>query len=99
METWYQKTDNIITLTLYIQPRAKHNEIVGMHGNSLKIKLATPPIEGCANKALISYIAALFKVPLSQITLKRGTKSRHKIIEVHASQINPQVLLKNEHPY
>ena len=93
-ESWYQKTDDIITLTIYVQPGAKHNEIIGMHGDALKIKLATPPIDGRANKALVRYIARLFEVPLSQITLKRGAKSRHKIIEVSASQIVPEILFK-----
>ncbi len=99
METWYQKTGDIITLTIYVQPGAKHNEIVGMHGDALKIKLAGQPIEGRANSALVRYIATLFEVPLSQVTVKRGAKSRHKIIEVRASQIDPKILLNNEHPY
>jgi len=97
MGTWYQKIGDIITLTIYVQPGAKHNEIIGMHGEALKIKLATPPIEGRANIALIRYIATLFEVPLSQVTLKRGAKSRHKTIEVHASQIDPEILLKKKH--
>lgn len=99
METWYQKTGNIITLTIYVQPGAKHNKIIGIHGDALKIKLATQPIEGRANNALVRYIATLFEVPLSQVTLKRGNKSRHKIIEVRASPIDPKILLNNEHPY
>lgn len=93
METWYQKTGDIILLTLYVQPGAKHNEIVGMHGNALKIKLATPPIEGRANKALLRYMATLFEVPLSNITLKRGTKSRQKTIEIRSSRIDPDIML------
>lgn len=93
METWYQKTGDIILLTLYVQPGAKHNEIVGMHGNALKIKLATPPIEGRANKALLRFIATLFEVPLSHITLKRGTKSRQKTIEIRSSLIDPDIML------
>ena len=99
IEPWYKKTGDIITLTIYVQPEAKHNEIIGMHGDALKIKLATPPIEGRANIALIRYIATLFEVPLSQITLKRGAKSRYKVIEIHASQVDPEILLKKKHPY
>lgn len=51
------------------------------------------------HNALVRYIATLFEVPLSQVTLKRSDKSRHKIIEVRASQIDPKILLNNEHPY
>lgn len=87
-ESWYQKAGGIITLTLYVQPGSKHNEIVGLHGDALKIKLATQPIEGRANKALLHYIANLFNVTLSQVTLKRGEKSRYKIIEIQASHLD-----------
>ncbi len=87
-KSWCQKADGIITLMLYVQPGSKHNEIVGMHGDALKIKLATQPIEGRANKALLHYIAKLFDVPLSQVTLKRGKKSRNKTIEVRASHFD-----------
>ena len=96
METWSQKTGDIITLTIYVKPGDKHNKIQGMHGDALKIKLATAPINGRANKALIRYIATLFEVPLSQVVLKHGAKSQHKIIVVRASQIDPDTLFKME---
>lgn len=86
--SWYQKEADIITLNVYVQPGSKHNEIVGLHGDALKIKLATQPIDGRANKALLHYIAQLFEVPVSQVTLKRGEKSRHKIIKVRASPLD-----------
>ena len=88
IESWYKKIDNTIILSLYIQPNARKNEVVGLHGNSLKIKLATLPIDGRANKALLEYLAELLNVRLSQVTLKQGEKSRHKIIEIKASQID-----------
>jgi uncharacterized protein (TIGR00251 family) len=57
MVGWYRRDGETITLTLHVQPGAKRNEIVGLHGNALKIKLAAPPIEGCANDALLKFIA------------------------------------------
>jgi len=86
--------DGTITLTIYVQPGAKHNEIIGIHGDAIKIKLATPAIEGRANKALVRYIAKLFAVPLSQVTVKRGAKSRHKVIEISGSQIEANIICK-----
>jgi len=80
-------------LTLHVQPGAKHSEIVGLHGEALKIKLAAPPIEGRANDALLKYIAELFAVPMRNIELKHGGRSRHKVVAVTGSNIEPECLL------
>ncbi|EEZ95781.1 conserved hypothetical protein [Legionella longbeachae D-4968] len=77
---------------LYVQPGAKKSEIVGMHEGVLKIRLNAPPIEGRANKELLKYVAQLFKVPPSQVVLKRGDKSRHKVLLVKNSLVDPNVL-------
>ncbi|HHJ0475397.1 TPA: DUF167 domain-containing protein, partial [Legionella pneumophila] len=71
-----------LILSLLIQPGAKCNQVVGAVGEELKIKIAAPSIEDKANMELVRYLSVLFKVPKSQIKIKRGLKSRHKIIEV-----------------
>lgn len=86
---WYRQEADFLTLTLYIQPGAKCTEISGLHGNALKIRLASPPIEGRANEALMDYVAELFHVPVRQVSLKRGAKSRQKVIVVRGSRVNP----------
>lgn len=63
-----------------------------MHEGVLKIRLNAPPIEGRANKELLKYVAQLFKVPPSQVVLKRGDKSRHKVLLVKNSLVDPNVL-------
>lgn len=93
--TWYRcDHDDSLFLTLHIQPGAKRTEAVGLHGDALKIKLAASPIEGKANVALLKFLAKSFNVPLSQVMLKQGTKSRHKVVEIKQSTCGPEVLLK-----
>jgi uncharacterized protein (TIGR00251 family) len=93
MSEWYRRTSASITLTLHVQPGAKRNEISGLHGDALKIRLAAPPVEGRANEALLKYIAELFDVPLRQVELKQGAQSRHKVIAVSGSSVTPESLL------
>ncbi|KTC78891.1 hypothetical protein Lche_0911 [Legionella cherrii] len=90
---WYQRDVEGFTLRLYVQPGAKKTEIVGIHEGALKIRLNTPPIEGRANKALLQFVAQLFKVPVRQVNLKRGDKSRHKTVLVKGTVVEPDNLL------
>jgi uncharacterized protein (TIGR00251 family) len=91
--SWYRRNGEVITLTLHVQPGAKRNEIVGLHSDALKVKLAAPPIEGRANEALLKFIAELFDVPLRNTQLLKGGQSRHKVVEIISSNINPPSLL------
>ena len=93
MAEWYRRDGEVITLTLHVQPGAKRNEIAGLHGAALKIRLAAPPVEGRANEALQKFIAELFAVPLRQVELKQGVQSRHKVVAVSASTVDPESLL------
>ena len=92
---WYRREGDIISLTLHIQPGAKRSEVSGLHGDALKIRLAAPPIEGRANEALLRFIADSFDVPLRQVELLRGAQSRHKMVKVTGSKVEPEKLLLN----
>jgi hypothetical protein len=93
VSAWYRRNGDVISLTLHVQPGAKRSEIAGLHGEALKIRLAAPPVEGRANEALLKFIAALFDVPLRQVELRQGGQSRHKVIAVTGSAIEPESLL------
>ena len=96
MANWYRRNDDVVTLTLHVQPGAKRSEITGLHGTALKIRLAAPPIEGRANEALLKFVAALFDVPLRQVELKQGMQSRHKVVAVTGSEVEPERLLDSQ---
>jgi uncharacterized protein (TIGR00251 family) len=90
---WYRRNGAVITLTLHVQPCAKRSEIIGLHGEALKIKLAAPPIEGRANDALLIFMADLFAVPLRNTELKQGAQSRHKVVAITGSKVEPESLI------
>lgn len=71
-----------LTISVHAQPRAKKTEIVGVHGDTLKVKVAAPPVEGAANEELVRFFAELLSVKKSQVRLKQGTASRNKVIEI-----------------
>lgn len=81
--------DGSITLTIHAQPGAKRTEVSGVHGGSLKIRLAAPAVEGKANAALIAFLARAFAVPERAVTLLRGARSRRKIARIAAPGQRP----------
>ena len=65
-------------VSLYVQPRSSKNQVVGLHGDSLKVKLTSPPVEGAANKCCCDYLAKLFRLAKSDVELVSGDKARQK---------------------
>ena len=71
-----------VRLSVRVQPRASTNGVAGIHGNSLKIRLTAPPVEGAANEALVKFLADTFAVPRRAIKILAGESSRSKIVEI-----------------
>ena len=71
-----------ITFAVKVHPRAKKNAITGEVGDSLKLSLTAPPVDGKANEACIDFFAKLLKVPRSSVTIAAGHSSRNKVIRV-----------------
>ena len=83
-----------LILDLQVQPGATRDEIVGLHGARLKIRIIAPPVDGRANRHLIDFLAAAFDVPRARVTLVRGESGRAKTVRIDApGRIPPQVPL------
>ena len=80
---WFRReTAGSLTLSLHIQPGAKKTEIAGLHGDTLKIRLAAPPVDGKANECLVAFLAKELEVPQAQVELASGATSRRKRLRV-----------------
>mgnify|MGYP001569607711 CR=1 FL=1 len=62
-------------LTVWVVPGAKRTELVGYHGDALRIRIAAPPEQGKANKAVITLLERLLR---SKVRLAGGATSRRK---------------------
>lgn len=80
--TWLDANSNGVTLRLHIQPGAKKTEVVGPHGEALKIRLAAPPVEGKANACLLAFLADRLGVAKAAVSLVSGDSSRAKRVRV-----------------
>lgn len=70
---------------LHVQPGAKRTEFAGLHGERVKLRLAAPPADGKANKALIEFLAQAFGVPRRNVTIESGLASRQKRIAIEGA--------------
>lgn len=78
-----------LLLNLYIQPKANRDQIVGLHGDELKVAITAPPIDGKANAHLSKYLAKAFKVPKSDVQILKGELGRHKQVRIIAPKLIP----------
>lgn len=80
--SWLVANEHGVTLRLHVQPGAKKTEIVGLHGEALKIRLAAPPVEGKANTCLIAFLADRLGVTKAAIDLLSGDTARAKRLRI-----------------
>lgn len=71
-----------VRLRLRIQPRASRTEVVGLHGESLRIRLSAPPVDGAANEELVRFLAERLGVPTRAVEITAGHGSRQKTVHV-----------------
>lgn len=71
-----------------MQPRASSNALAGLQGDQLKLRLTTPPVDGKANKAVITFLAKICHLPKSAFTLKSGHQSRSKTLLVSSIELS-----------
>lgn len=84
-------------LRLYIRvtPRARRSGFSGAVTDAegaewLAVRLAAPPVDGAANKALIEFLAHALGVPRSAVALVSGRTSRFKVVRI--SGLVPEAL-------
>jgi uncharacterized protein len=70
------KTD----LKIKLLPRSSKSQIMGKEGEVYRVKVNSPPVDGEANKELISLISKKLGIPKSSIEIIAGKTSRNKII-------------------
>lgn len=93
MASWYRRdADGSLVLAIHAQPGARRTEIAGVHGDSLKVRVAAPALEDRANDALIAFLAERFKVPKRNVALLSGQRSREKRFVVVGSNVDAETV-------
>lgn len=92
MSEFFQWQDDSLIISCHLQPKASKTEVVGLHGNALKVRIKAPPVEGKANAELIRFLAKEFAVSKRDVVLISGELSRQKRIRINAPAVIPDYI-------
>lgn len=81
-----------LILDLYVQPRAARDEVAGLHGDRIKVRLAAAPVENKANAALVEFLAGEFGAPKKAVEITAGHSGRRKTVVVYGPRRRPEWL-------
>ena len=70
-------------ISVTVVPNSKKFEVIRIDKKSYRIRVDATPVGGKANKRLIEILSVYFNVNKSSISIKRGIKSRKKIININ----------------
>lgn len=82
MSAWLRQEAQRLVLSVHVQPGAKKTEVVGEHGQALKIRLVAPPVDGRANDCLLEFLAVRLGVGKRQLQLVSGSTARAKRVSI-----------------
>lgn len=85
------------TLAIRVRPNARKTEVLGYHEGKLTVAVAAPPLEGKANEALLTYLADVLGLGRGQLSLRRGSRSRDKLVMVEG--LAPQQIAARLAPF
>lgn len=90
--SWFCWQQRELQLELQIQPGAKHDTIVGLHGERLKLKIHAPALDGRANHQLIEFLATCFGTAKTNVSIVRGELGRSKSVRIKHVSCMPSEL-------
>ena len=94
---WLHNVEGGVLLDVLVVPNASQSTITGEHEGRLRVRLAAPPVDGKANKALIQLFAKKFGVPKSSVEVAKGHTGRRK--QIRLGGLDADSVLSNLPPF
>lgn len=82
-EDFLRPTEGGVYVKLRVSPGAKSTVVKGLYGEgAIRLSIAAPPVEGKANAEVERYLARLFGLSRSEVTVTKGASNRDKLVFV-----------------
>lgn len=76
------KAEEGAAFAVHVVPRSIRNEVVGKHGDALKVRLISNSVSGIANETLINFLAQKLNIERDKVEIAAGLTSAEKMIVV-----------------
>lgn len=77
-----KESNDAVTFRVRVVTRASRTEIAGELDGALKVRIASPPVDGAANEELIRFLAKALGVARSDVAIVGGSASRSKLVRI-----------------
>jgi hypothetical protein len=80
--TWWRPGEDSISVSLRVTPGNRRSELIEIGQDHIRVRVAARPVDGQANAELERFMAELFHVRRSSVSIVRGARSRDKTIRI-----------------
>jgi uncharacterized protein (TIGR00251 family) len=78
-----------LTINVKVQPKARKAGLQKIGPDAFRVRVLAAPEKGAANREVVARIASFFGIPVSQVKILRGARSRFKVVEVGIKEVLP----------
>lgn len=83
-----QATADGVRVDVLVRPRASRARLGPVHGDRLKVSVASPPVDGEANAAVIELFARALGVARGAVEVTAGHASRRKTVAIRGIDVD-----------
>jgi len=83
-----QEAKKGVVIKVKVQPKAQQDEILGIKGDRLRLRVKAPPEKGRANQACINLLAKVLSLNKKEIKLISGAKAREKMFFIQNMKLD-----------
>jgi uncharacterized protein (TIGR00251 family) len=76
------KAEEGAAFAVHVVPKSAKNEVIGKHGDALKVNLTSNTVGGVANDTLINFIAEKLGVKRKNVEIAAGLTAKEKMVVV-----------------
>lgn len=76
------KAEEGAAFAVHVVPKSVKNEVVGKHGDALKVRLIATSVSGAANDTLVNFLAQKLGIEKDKIEVVAGLASAEKMVIV-----------------
>ena len=77
-----------LILEIHVVPNASRSEVAGLYGESIKIKIRAPAVDGKANAELTRFLSEILEISKRAIQIESGDHSRKKRVRIEGLSLS-----------